>query len=420
MSEQIKFRKEALEQLSSPEQLDQLIHVVTPNSWIISGTCYLILFIALMWSIFGSVPTRVEGQGILLAGGGDIYNAVTPDGPSYVQTITVKPGDEVKKGQIVATLSRPDLRDKIKVLTNYLTELQDTKTKLIATSQQALAEHKQETETQRQSLNNVIAATQQKQEHLASLLAIKEAAFKKGIEIRQNVEQTFQEYYGVKIELEGYHDKMVQLQLGEQSFTDQWNERLRQLNLKITDQTLELNNLKIQLEQSKNVASPIDGKVIEIQESLGSLLKVGTPVVTIASGGAGLDALIYLPPQAGKRVKPNMTTLVSPNTVDRAEFGSINGIVTQVAEFPSTAQQVLSVLQNEELVKQFFGKEVPVAVRIHLLANPDTFSGLKWSSSKGPQVKITTGTLATALITTREQAPITLVIPAFKKLWGIE
>lgn len=420
MASKIKFRKEALKQLTSPEQLDQLIRVVTPNSWIIAGTCYLILLIAFIWSIFGSIPTRVEGQGILLAGGGDIYNAVAPDGPSFLETIPVNPGDKVTKGQVVATLSRPDLIDKIKVLNNYLTELNASKDKLINSSQTAITTHQQETQTQREALKKVIAATQQKEQHLANLLAVKEAAFKKGIEIRQNVEQTFQEFYGVKIELESYNDKMVQLDIGEANYKDEWNERLRQLNLKIADETMQLNNLKIQLSLSKNIVSPIDGKVTNIRGTIGSVINVGNPVVSIASDGVGIDALIYLPPQSGKRVKPNMLALISPVTVEKAEFGSINGIVTEVAEFPSSAQEVLSVLQNEELVKQFFGKEVPLAVRVHLKNNPDTFSGLSWSSSHGPQVKITPGTLTIGLITIRQQAPITLVVPALKKLWGIE
>ena len=420
MSNQIKFRTEALKQLSSPEQLDQLIRVVTPNSWIIAGTCYIILLIVLIWSIFGSVPTRVEGQGILLAGGGDIFNAVAPDGPGTLATVLVKPGDYVKKGQVVATLLRPDLSDKITVLQNYLTELEKTKANLLATSQNEIKNHQEETQKERDSLKNVIAATEQKEQHLSSLLAIKDAAFKKGLEIRQNVEQTFQEYYGVKIELEGYRDKMIQLDIGEANFNDGWNERLRQLNLKITDQVLTLNNLKTQLKLSRDVNSPIDGEITEIRSTVGSIISVGTPIVSVASQGTGLDALVYLPPQAGKQVKPNMQALVSPSTVEKAEFGSVYGTVTQVAEFPSTSQEVIAVLQNEELVKKFFDKEVPFAVRIHLKENPTVYSGLKWSSSKGPKVKVTTGTLVSALITTREQAPITLVIPALKKIWGVE
>ncbi|KTD51080.1 NHLP bacteriocin system secretion protein [Legionella quateirensis] len=420
MSRRIRFRKEALKQLSSPEQLDQLIQVVTPRSWIIAGTCYLVLFVVFLWSIFGSIPTRVEGQGILLAGGGDIYNAVAPDGPAFLVGLLVKPGDQVKKGQVVATLSRPDLLQKIKVLEHYLKELKNTESQLKIQSEQAIAKNKDEIEAQRASLKQVIASTELKDEHLFQLLTIRQAAFKKGIESRQNLEDTYQEYYSVKIELEGNKDKLVELDKEEFNFKDQWLERLRQLSLKITDETLALNNLVIQLKLSRDVISPINGVVTDIRSTLGSIINVGSPILAIASEGKGLDALVYFPPEAGKQIKIQMKALVSPTTVEKSEYGSIYGTVMHVAEFPSSSQEMISVLQNEELVKQFSIKEVPVAVRIHLQDDSSVFSGLKWSSSTGPKVKITSGTLVNAMITIREQPPITLVIPAFKKIWGLE
>ena len=54
---------------------------------------------------------------------------------------------------------------------------------------------------------------------------------------------------------------------------------------------------------------------------------------SIASEGDGLDALVYLSPQAGKQVKSNMQALVSPTTVEKSEYGSIYGKVTQVLNF---------------------------------------------------------------------------------------
>lgn len=420
MPKRVKFRKEALKQLTSPEQLDQLIRVVTPHSWIVAGTCYVLLLMVLIWSIVGRIPTRVEGQGILLAGGGDIFNAVAPDGPGFLEELLVKPGEHVKKGQIVATISRPDLTDKIKVLQNYLMELKKTQAVLLATSKSEILLHQKKLQIERESLNNVIAATVQKQEHLKQLWEIKQGAFKKGIETRQNVEQTFQEYYNAKNEVEGDKDRLVQLDITEANFNDQWQERLRQLSLKVADETLNLNNLLIRVQLSKDVLSPINGVVTDIRSTLGSIINVGNPILSIASEGTGLDALVYLPPKDGKQIKPNMQALVSPTTVEKAEFGSIYGTVTQVAEFPSSSQEMIAVLQNEELVKQFSNKEVPVAVRIHLQDNALVFSGLNWSSSQGPKVKVTTGTLVNAMITIRQQAPITLIIPEFKKMWGIE
>lgn len=420
MSKQIKFRQEALKQVTSPEQLDQLIRVVTPYSWLMAATLYALLLIIIIWSIVGNVPTRVEGQGILLAGGGDIYNAVAPDGPSHVARLLVTLGDTVKKDQIIASLDRPDLTDEIKVTQNYLADLRQKQTQLLTLSQTEIAAREKDIQTQKESLNRVLTSAQEKYKHLGELLTIKQTAFKKGLETRQNVEQTFQEYYSVKAEVEGNLDKIVQLDIALSNFKDQWRERLRELTLKITDETLKLNNLQTRLKLSGDVVSPVTGIVTDIRAAVGSILNTGAPIISIASEGKGLDALVYLHPEDGKRIKLGMHALVSPNTVEKSEFGSILGIVVNVAQFPATSQNMIAALQNEELVKQFSHDEVPIAVRIHLQNDTKTESGLTWSSSNGPPVQITPGTLANAMITVREQAPITLVIPTLKKIAGVE
>jgi HlyD family secretion protein len=416
----IKFRQEALKQLTSPEQLDQLIQVVTPRSWLIAGTLYLILFLVLVWSIVGSIPTRIEGQGILLSGGGDIYNAVAPEGSGYISNLLVKQGDTVQKGQVIAILSRPDLLDQIKVMQNYLIDLQQKQIKLLSRSKTEIAERQKEIQTQKESLQRRVVTTQEKYKHLGELLAIKRAAFSKGIETRQNLEATFQEYYNVQGELESYTDKLVELDIAQSNFLDQWRERLRQLSLKITDETVKIKNLQDSLKNSRNVSSPISGIVTDLRVTIGSIVNTGVPMISIASEGKGLDASIYLPPKAGKLLKIGMKALVEPNIVEKAEYGSIYGSVIYVSEFPITSQSMIAGLQNEELVKQFSHEEAPIAVRIHLENDPKTVSGLKWSSSNGPPLQITPGTLVKAMIIVRHQAPITLVIPALKKMVGVE
>lgn len=420
MPKPIKFRKAALKEFTSPEHLDQLIQVVTPRSWLIAGTLYFIVLVVILWSIFGNIPTRVEGQGILLAGGGDIFNAVAPDGPSHIATLLVKVGSEVKKDQVIATLSRPDLLDQIKVTQLYLSDLQQQKIQLEILSKNEISARQKNIQTQKEVLQRTITTSQEKLKHSGELLAIKQAAFKKGLEVRQNVEQTFQEYSNVKNELQNYNDKLVQLDITESDFIDQWNERLRELTLKITDETVKLNHLQTRLKLSSDVKSPVNGTITDIRATLGSIVKVGEPVLSIASEGKDLDALVFLPPKDGKRVKVGMQALISPNTIEKAEYGSVHGKVIHVGEFPATSHAMLAALQNPELVKQFSNKEVPITIRIQLQKDTTTMSGFKWSSSKGPSVKITPGTLVRAWITVREQAPITLVIPTLKKITGLE
>ena len=60
------FRKESLERLSSPEQLDQLMQVVTPRSWLPLATLGCIIGLTLIWGIFGRIPITATGQGLIV------------------------------------------------------------------------------------------------------------------------------------------------------------------------------------------------------------------------------------------------------------------------------------------------------------------------------------------------------------------
>jgi len=95
------FRQTALEQLSSPEQLDQLIRVTQPMGWLALLALSLVLLTAILWGILGSLPVQVEGQGILLSSGG-IHDVVSP-GPGQI-ILHQQTGDVIQTGQLVAEL----------------------------------------------------------------------------------------------------------------------------------------------------------------------------------------------------------------------------------------------------------------------------------------------------------------------------
>lgn len=71
------FRKESLERLSSPEQLDQLMQVVNAKSWIPLATLGSLLALAVIWSVFGRIPITAIGKGALVhpdAGSNQLVN----------------------------------------------------------------------------------------------------------------------------------------------------------------------------------------------------------------------------------------------------------------------------------------------------------------------------------------------------------
>ena len=69
------FREEALQRLSSPEQLDQLVKIVTPYSWLPLAALSGLLGCGLLWSVKGRIPVTTTGQGAL------VYTEVASSSP---------------------------------------------------------------------------------------------------------------------------------------------------------------------------------------------------------------------------------------------------------------------------------------------------------------------------------------------------
>jgi HlyD family secretion protein len=134
-------------------------------------------------------------------------------------------------------------------------------------------------------------------------------------------------------------------------------------------------------------------------------------LITVSRVGEGLQMLAYLPVSKGKRVVPGMQVLVTPTSVERDIYGSIRATVLSVGELPASEAELANRLNNAALVEQMMAGGAPIQVVIDLKTNKSTTSGLDWSSSDGPPIKITPGTTALATVSIREVAPIDLVIP---------
>ncbi|MEI7555220.1 biotin/lipoyl-containing protein [Candidatus Chlorohelix sp.] len=96
------FRQNALNKLSTPEDLDKTIRVTERRGWVALAGLALVLIIALVWSIFGSIPTVLRGTGLLYSP--DAIKEVNTQEAGFVTNISVRSGDTVKDGQIIAKI----------------------------------------------------------------------------------------------------------------------------------------------------------------------------------------------------------------------------------------------------------------------------------------------------------------------------
>ena len=97
------FRKEALDQLSSPEQLDQLLEVVSRKSWIPIFGLAAAMGLALTWSIAGTIPVTVEGAGQLHFK--DSLRSLTSPAAGQIVSLAIKVGTVIEPNMVLG-LSR--------------------------------------------------------------------------------------------------------------------------------------------------------------------------------------------------------------------------------------------------------------------------------------------------------------------------
>ena len=197
-----------------------------------------------------------------------------------------------------------------------------------------------------------------------------------------------------------------------------------------TNQIQEIKRKIAQLEKKvageSKIVSQYDGKILEISVAPGQILSAGMRLGAIEAEdpGAKIISLVYFADKDGKQIQPGMSVQVTPSVVKRERYGGIIGKVTRVSPFPVTNQEMSAIIGNENLANNLSeslkaGGGAPVQIFAELEENSTNTSGYNWSSSKGPALKITSGTTASVRVQIAEQAPISYVIPIFKSLTGV-
>jgi HlyD family secretion protein len=411
------FRKVALERLSSPEQLDQLLQVTSPKSWLALAGLGALLAAGLGWGIWGSIPTEAAGNGIILRQGG--VPSVLATGSGQVEELLVGAGDPVVKGQPVAVVRQEAL----------LRQLRDAETKAraaardygdlarYASSQRQL--RGQDLTRQRANLEQSVKTLDKDISLLADRSASEEKLLADGLITRQAWLTTQQSLNAKKDELAQKRLELEGLPLKRLEGDQQLDQQLQARQAAQRDAELERREAKAKLDESSRVLSPHDGRVVEILADRGTVVSPGTPIVSLETTAQELTAILFVPAAAGKKIQPGMRARVYPSTVKREEHGGILGKVTWVAEFPSTARGMTQLLGNEGLVAKLAEAGALIQVNVALERDPKTMTGFRWTSTGGPNLKIGSGTLASGGVIVEEERPIRLLIPRVRESLGL-
>lgn len=411
------FRKVALERLSSPEQLDQLVQVTDPRGWLALTGLGALLLAALGWGIWGSIPSEAQGEGILLRQGGvsDLVSAAN----GQVTEVLVSVGDVIEKGQPVARIRQDALARQIQDNRAKLAALQGEYAALQRSADEQKRLRARDLAQQQADLERSIAAAEKDVALLRERVDAEKSLLDDGLITKQAFLTTQQSLNTKRDDLAKQRLELNGLELKRLEADQQLVQQLETRQAALRDLELQIRELSAQLGENVNVLSPFSGRVLEVLADRGSVVTPGTPVLSVEVLSEDLMAVLFVPASAGKKVQKGMVVQVSPSTVKREEYGSMLGRVVWVAEFPSSARGMTRLLGNEALVTKLMTEGPPIQVNVALIRDPATPTGYRWSSSRGPSLKISSGTLASGGVVVKEDRPIALVIPTLREKLGL-
>ena len=526
------FREEALERLSSPEQLDKLMRVVSPQTWLPLVSMGCLVVAAGVWGVVGRIPLTVTGTGVLIRP----RNVVQFQAPSAGQllSLNIKPGDRVKLGQVLATIDQSTVKQELELEKVKLAELSGQKQNTDKLQKQQIAQELKTLEQQQKDLEEswrresvapqlrdetLLTLEQKRQSFVMSLrreeitptlrqqtLAALEEKRKSLRERKQQISsllqslqqrletrrrlfeekvisqdvllQSEQDYLNAQTQLSDIEPQLKELEVQQtntereyiQSLNkvDELKNNIQELKLqkttaerdyrqslnkideiktkikeieaqkiKLSQQDLEkaidktnqiqdvkakIAQLELKLASDSQIVSQYDGYVLETSVVPGQVVGAGNRLGAIEAedSNAKLESLVYLADKDGKQIKSGMTVQVTPSVVKRERYGGIVGVVKKVSPFPVTTQEIAAMVGNEEMAKSLAGENgARVQVFVQLQEDSTTSSGYKWSSSKGPSLKVSSGTTTLVRVKVGEVAPISYIIPIFRTWTGV-
>jgi HlyD family secretion protein len=404
------FRKSALDKMSSPERLDVLMEVTSPKGWLALWTVGAILIGVVLWSIFGSIPTRIDGQGMLIRGGSLRELQSVIDGELIDLRVSI--GDEVAENQTVAVLSVANREDAAVAARQEYENLQREHESATAEDNATIAGYRATIAGHRADRQNARAELSRKQEELPR----REQQLRDGITTTRVVEQ-------LRTEIRRLEAEVNRLDAAAASVNAQiraTEQRIRGRELQVEAAEAEYERLQQGNVRDTEIKTPVAGRVVALPLRVGDLVPRGEAVAMVEPESATMEPVIYISSTQGGRIRPGMEAEVSPTSVKREEYGFMKATIGLVGQFPVSVGEMTNELGSDVLAQELLQDGAKIEVRADLLPTTETPSGYEWSSSSGPPFLIRSGERITASILVDRRRPITYVLPLIRGTVGID
>ena len=234
--------------------------------------------------------------------------------------------------------------------------------------------------------------------------------------------EVLQDYYTAKAAYNTLKDEIDELEL--KSVIAEGDKEMDEKNYKQqfdNQKSAVLIDLKAQRDALLNKASKgyiksgTEGKVYDVLISEGQGVATGQKVASVLYGNLEDDVSVcYVKLTDAFKLKPGMKAYIFPSNVDRQEYGHIEAVVDTISGHVASKEDLDDQIASESVVNDFLKEGSVVEVRCRMKHDPSSQNGYSWSTNKGRNIELVTGTVISATIITEEKKPIDLLIPYLK------
>jgi HlyD family secretion protein len=420
------FRAEAQAHLQRPDQLATGLRLVSPAyAATVAGLGFIVLA-AILGAAFVRVPISVGGTGVILSSKGVLEFTIAAEHEGKVTDMRVDVGQHVTPGQVIAQIVQPALVAELKLAQSELDliDQEDGRVRSLQAKVTTLSDG-----VRRQQEANSREAIGLLEQRLALLERMSDGQDM----LRRNGDTTLDRVLRIRADLADVRERLASKRSESLGLTLESNEKqaqyereLQALQTRRAQAERQISRLQDRIHNETVVRSTQDGIVSEVKVYPGDLIHFDTPLISLLPvdesftalrpGQAHLVAEVLIPAKDGKKVQPGMHVLVEPTSVRRDVYGAVEGVVTQTSDVAASPEQLRHMLRNDDLVRKLTAAGPPFLSTVEMTRDPRTKTGLRWTTSAGPDTVITAGTLLEARVMTERVSILGLLIPAVKEL----
>ena len=413
------FRKKALENISAPDDIDQTMRLADRKGWIALLSLVVCLVFAGFWSWYGRIPVTVSAGGLILREGG--LKGIVTIGEGQIEEVFVSLGENIRRGQIVARIYRPDMLEKLHNAYQALENAKEIHEKLESFVDDRISIHDTLGKEKLKSLRILSGKLKEQEDFLSEHLEHMQNLRKNKIITPVKVQEARVGLTDIinRINTTGI-DTINSMKEQYEVKNDSEIEVLKSAE-QVAEHQREVAELLKQIEINCTVVSQLSGRVVEIRTKPGNVVRKGQIIAMLENPDEKKSAVFFLSGVDGKRVKSGMTVRVYPSTTKKEEYGGIMGLVTWVSPYSTSPETLTELLGNQTMVEQFIkqAESSPIIAVVDLIPAADTVSGYRWTSSSGSDTTIETGTMVQGEVTVEKRRPLSLVLPIIKHIFGM-